>query len=76
MATLSPTGLETARTGVATADNWQVPGWVHIFNKNLDRLNNTLLKIDGLNDTDADQKKDGAVLVWGPTAARWLARNF
>jgi len=74
MATLSPSGLETARTGEGTPDNWQVPGWVHIFNKNLDKLNNTLLNIDGLNDTDADKKKDEAVLVWGGSV--WLARNF
>lgn len=76
MAILSPSGLETARTGVATNTEYEVPGWVHIFNKNLDRLNNTLLKIDGLNDTVCQDKKDEAVLVWGAGGNKWVARNF
>ncbi len=73
MAVLSPSALETAKTG---SDEWQVPGWVHIFNKNVDKLNDTLLKIDGLNDTVCQDKKDDAVLVWGATGSKWIARNF
>lgn len=67
MSVLSPTGLEEA--------DYNLPGWVHIFNKNLDKLNNTLLKISGLNDT-AGTPKDDAVLVWGAGDSKWLPRNF
>lgn len=68
MSFLSPTNLETA--------DYNQPGWVHVFNKNLDKLNDTLLKISGLNDTDTSDVKDEAVLVWNATSSTWIPRNF
>ena len=68
MSVLSPSGLETA--------DYNLPGWVHIFNKNIDKLNETLLKIDAMADVSADDKKDEAFLVWAASSSKWIARNF
>lgn len=52
----SETGLETA--------NYNSPMWVYIYNKNVEILNDTLLKISGLLDVDLTAIDDGAILMW------------
>ena len=67
MAILSPTTLETA--------DYNAPLWVHIYNANVKKLNDTLLKIQGLQDVNADDLKDGAVLFWFASHSLWKTRK-
>ena len=62
-----------SETKLEEAD-YEVPGWVHIYNSNVDRLNSLLLKIEGLLDVDLQGLKDGALLVWNGN--KWIVRNY
>ncbi|WP_028320367.1 hypothetical protein [Desulfatiglans anilini] len=61
-----------AATKLETADYGQ-PYWVAIYNKNVDLLNQKLLKISALLDVDATSLADGAVLRWNSESAKWEA---
>ena len=52
----SNTGLETA--------NYSTPNWVHIHNKNVELLNDLLLRVSGLVDVDLTGLEDGQILMW------------
>lgn len=60
-------------SGLEQAD-YGLPGWVHIFNKNFELLNDELLKIQGLIDVDGSYLPDNGVLVWRSTT--WRVRRF
>ena len=68
MAILSDTSLETA--------DYDMPGWVHVYNANVDRLNAVLLKLSGLVDVDLAAMRDNSLLVWRSGPAKWVARRF
>jgi hypothetical protein len=68
MTILNPTQIETADYGV--------PGWSHIFNKNIDLINSILLKIDQLVDVNVGYLPDGGVLVWDASAGKWKPKVF
>jgi len=53
-----------------------MPGWVHIYNANIDELNNVLLKIQGLLDVDMSYLPPNSLIVWDASASRWVARRF
>jgi hypothetical protein len=56
--------------------DYKLPGWVHIFNRNFELLNDQLLKIQGLVDVDTSYLPDGGVLVWRAAAGKWVVRRF
>jgi|ADurb_H2B_02_Slu_FD_contig_21_541491_length_408_multi_8_in_0_out_0_2 hypothetical protein len=62
------TGLEQAA--------YDLPGWIHIFNKNFDLLNRALLRIDGLVDVDASALANGGVLTWNSTKSKWEVKFY
>ena len=64
MAKLSPTQLETFTYGA--------PGWVHVYNANIERLNDLLLKLGALQDVDMSNAKDGAILRWNEAGQKWV----
>ena len=66
MSILSPTTLETA--------NYDAPLWVHIYNANVKKLHDTLCKVQGLQDVNADSLKDGSVLFWFSSHSLWKTR--
>ena len=68
MTILDPSGLET--------DTYDMTGWVHIFNKNIDRLNRLLLKIQALGDVDPTYIKHGAMLTWSDSESSWIPRIY
>lgn len=68
MTILSPTQLETA--------DYNAPGWIHVFNKNIDLLNARLLNIVQLVDVNPDYLPDDAVLVWDASAGKWKPKVF
>ncbi len=68
MTILTPTQLETADYGA--------PGWVHIFNKNIDLLNTKLLAILELVDVDPAHTPDGGVLVYHSSTNKWKIEVF
>jgi hypothetical protein len=68
MTILSPTQLETA--------DYTMPGWVHIFNKNVDLLNTKLLNILELGDVNPDYVPDDGFLVWNAATSRWKVKNY
>ena len=68
MTILSPTNLETADYGL--------PGWVHIFNKNIDLLNSVILKVNQLVDVNADYLPDGGVLTWDASSGKWKVKVY
>lgn len=65
MTILTATKLETADYGT--------PEWVAIYNANIYKLNELLLKINALIDVDTDGLIDGAVLRWNASASKWKA---
>lgn len=67
MTILNPTQLETADYGA--------PGWVHIFNKNIDLLNTKLLAILELGDVDGSYTPDGGVLIYHTNGSKWKIRK-
>lgn len=56
--------------------DYNLPGWVHVYNKNIDLLNDALLKIKGLQDVSSGYCPDGGLLVWNTTSSRWVIRKF
>lgn len=68
MSILNPSKLETADYGQ--------PQWVAIYNKNVERLNALLLKINALLDVDTTYLKDDAVLQWDATDQKWYPVIF
>jgi len=65
MSILSPSQLETM--------DYDASGWHAIYNANMDKLNNTLLKISGLCDVicQAGDPPDGAILIYDASASKW-----
>lgn len=68
MTILTDTDLETA--------DYKQPGWVAVYNKDIDLLNARLLKIQSLLDVDTTGLQDGAVLVWNSAQSRWVPIVF
>jgi len=66
--TLLSTGLETA--------NYNMPGWEKIYNKNVELLNDTLLKVNALLDVDVSTLQDGQVLTWDAGQSKWVPRTY
>lgn len=62
-------------TGLEQAD-YNLPGWNHIYNRNFELLNDTLLKVQGLVDVDGSYLPDGGVLVWRVSSGTWRVRRF
>ena len=61
--TILSSGLET--------DDYNSPGWVHIYNRNIDLLENDLLKLSALLDVNLEGIQDGDSLVWNSTTSKW-----
>ena len=53
-----------------------LPGWVHVYNANVDKLNDALLKVLALADVDTTELRDGVFLVWRPSTSKWVLRRF
>lgn len=64
MTVLSPSGLETF--------NYGAPGWNHIYNRNMDLLENELLKLNALQDVDVTGLTDEDVLIWVASESKWV----
>ena len=64
----SDTKLESADYGV--------PGWVHIYNKNIDLMNYALLKVQALLDVKTSNLEDKSILVWNAGTSKWVCRKF
>lgn len=56
--------------------DYDLPGWVHVYNANIDQLNAALLKVQALSDVDVTFLRDGCLLVWKPSTAKWVFRQF
>jgi len=65
MTILTDTQLETNTYGL--------PGWVKIYNANIDKLNN-LLRLAGLIDTKFDKYEDDAVFMWN--GSKWVLIKY
>jgi hypothetical protein len=63
MTILSPTNLETINYGQAD--------WWAIYNKNVELLNEDLLKLQALQDVKVDKLKDNSFLYWDSSASKW-----
>lgn len=57
------TGLET--------DTYNSPGWNHIYNRDMDLLENELLKLKALSDVDLDSIIDGQIFIWNSSSSKW-----
>ncbi len=67
MTILSPTDLETA--------NYNQALWQKIYNKNVQLLNSTLLKVRALLDVDPTGLVHGSYLVWNSSTQKWEAEH-
>lgn len=56
--------------------DYNVPGWVYVYNKNIDLLNYSLLKIQSLLDVNTDNLEDKSILVWNASTSKWVCRKF
>jgi len=56
--------------------DYGTPGWTAIYNKDIELLNDILLKIQSLLDVNPENLVDGTLLVWDSTASKWKSRNF
>jgi hypothetical protein len=61
--TVLSSGLETADYGA--------PGWNHIYNRNMDLLENELLKLAALQDVDVTGIDDGEPFIWNDSTSKW-----
>ena len=68
MTILSPTNLEKFDYGM--------PYWMHIYNRNIDLLNQHLLKVHGLGEVRQRYMQDGTILVWNEAAGEWQGKFF
>jgi hypothetical protein len=64
---------QLAASGLETAD-YTLPNWVAIYNANVQKLNFSLLKIQGLLDVDTSDLRDDSVLFWFAIPAKWKTR--
>jgi len=53
-----------------------MPGWVHIYNAGIDRLNALLLKLQALGDVDPSYLEEHCILTWKPSTGKWVPRRF
>lgn len=56
--------------------DYNVPGWVYVYNKNIDLLNYALLKVNALLDVKTDNLEDKSILVWNASTSKWVCRKF
>lgn len=63
--TLSPSGLRQANTN--NVDDWGA----NITKYNIDRLNNTLLKISGMGDVQLTSLQNEDVLIWDSSLQKY-----
>lgn len=63
MTVLSPSGLETFDYGT--------PGWQFIYNRNMDLLENLLLKLSALGDVDVTGIQDGETIQYNSSTLKW-----
>ena len=63
MSVLSPTSLETTDYGLQ--------GWNAVHSANMQKLNDTLLKISGLSDTDTTGLTDEMIIFYDSVAEKW-----
>lgn len=68
MTILSPSNLET--------DTYNKRGWNYIYNRNIDRLNRVLLKLQALGDVDTHNLRDGGILTWSASASKWKVKTY
>ena len=64
-----------ANTGIETWD-YDLPGWVHVYNKNIDLINAALLKLMALQDVHSGYTKDDGLLTWNAASGKWVMRNY
>jgi hypothetical protein len=64
--TVLASGLET--------DDYGQPDWWALYNRNVELLNDVLLKVQGLLDVKVDKLVDGAMLRWDGT--KWRVITF
>jgi len=58
-------------------DTYYVRGWEAIYNSNIDRLNDLLLKINGLIDVTLEGDiKDGSVLTYQASNSTWRPHRY
>ncbi len=68
MTILNPSNLEKFDYGM--------PYWNHIYNRNIDLLNQHLLKVHGLGEVRQRYMQDGTILVWNEAAGEWQGKFF
>lgn len=62
----------TNRFSFRTLANDEVQtNWHHVINNDVDRLNNTLLKLAALHDVDTEGLKVGSILLYNSTTGKW-----
>lgn len=62
-------------TKLETAD-YNLQNWEKIYNKNVELLNDVLLKINALLDVNLNNLQDGDMLVWNSAQSKWVPRHF
>lgn len=65
--TILSSGLET--------DDYGSPGWNHIYNKNMELLEEELLKLKALQDVDLDAIDDQESFVYNSSTQKWEPLN-
>lgn len=65
-----------ATTTTIETFTYDLPGWVHVYNANVDKLNGELLKVLALADVDETALRDDVFLVWKASTSRWVLRRF
>ncbi len=68
MTLYSDTKLETA--------DYNLQNWEKIYNKNIELLNDNLLKLHALLDVNVNNLKDGQILVWNTAQGKWVPRTY
>lgn len=51
------------------------PYWNHIYNKNMDLLENDLLKLNAILEIEITSLRDGDILEWDETEGAWIPRQ-
>jgi hypothetical protein len=60
-------------SGLETAD-YSMPLWTHIYSSNIKKLNDTLLKIQNLQDVFSHGLRDDCALFWDASRGKWITR--